>query len=311
MKKNLLLVESPFQLLSAYEAIKYFKLQNYLLLIRYSGLKKNDQQIDRLLQVLQINPVNIESVFIKESCRGVSDFLKFIFYMFKYFIKRADFESIYIGSYRSRFFRNVLKQFLNEKKIILLDDGNQTIEVQKEFTSTENFDLFTMYSLEAYQGQKVYLNQFKALSKLIVIDKNSTEDNILFIGCGLSEAGIISSKKYIQLIEKVAEYYGERGKTMVYLPHRNEQQLLINELVKINNLNLKTIDYPIEFIGLYDGMSFSKVSSFYSTALITMRDIYNLEAECFFFDYTASKYQRDIDLVYDYYKKEMKLIQLD
>jgi len=309
MKNSLFLVESPLQLLCAYEAINYFEVKNYSILIRLSGSEYNDNQINRLIKTLEIEPDKIETILIQTTKRRFRDFCNFLFYMFRYLLVRTSFDFIYIGSYRSRFFRNILYQFSPQVKLILIDDGNQTIDVQKQFSDINFLNLFTMFDLVPFEKQLIYKNSFTALSNIILNSKPISE-NLLFIGCGISAAGIISQDEYVELIEKVSLFYKKKNKVLTYLPHRNEKEQLISSITSLENVSVKRIDYPIEFLGLYNEVLYKKASSFYSTALITMRDIYGMDIECFYFDYTDSEYKTEIDAVYDYYEKEMNVINL-
>jgi hypothetical protein len=85
--KNLLFVESPFQLLNAYEAIYNFDVKNnYKLVIRLSGVKENDKQLKFLIDYLDLK--NVEFVLIKSEKKKIEDYIKIIFYKYKYLLKK-------------------------------------------------------------------------------------------------------------------------------------------------------------------------------------------------------------------------------
>ena len=204
---------------------------------------------------------------------------------------------------------NVIKH-LNWDNIVLLDDGNQTIEVQKEFTDIRNCDLFTMYDLPPLAGQQISINTFEMLKEKLVAGNLLDSKNVTFIGGGLVKAAILPEDAYVRLMIEIGRFYHAVGLDMLYIPHRTEDETLLTRLSVIPNIKIKHVDYPVELIGIIDGKLSSKVSSFFSTALITMRDIYGVNVECFKFEYNEFSGKDDIDGVYDYYEKEMSVIDL-
>ncbi len=306
IKKSLLFVESPLQLLNAYEAVSYFNLKNYSYIVRLSNNEANDKQIINLLKLLKINKTDVQYIYLRTMNRTSYDYSKLLFYRYKYiFVKNID--KIFIGNYESGFFKLFIKQF-SKQSIILLDDGAKTLSIQNKFTNTKNYNLFTMYDIEALENQKNYINSYRqVLSKIKELSIN--QDEILFLGTKLSEVGIINEEYYIKLIQNICNYYS--NKKIVYIIHRGESKEKLNLVQKNKNIVIKQLDYPIELYGLYEKEMPFKVSSFYSTAILTMNKIYNLEAECFKFNYSNSIHASAIDEVYSFYRKEMKVLNLD
>ena len=72
MNKCLILIESPLQLLNAYEAIKHFNIINFTLYVRFSCVETNDSQIKRLINILDINKENIRSVVMTKLLHSVT-----------------------------------------------------------------------------------------------------------------------------------------------------------------------------------------------------------------------------------------------
>ncbi len=306
IKKSLLFVESPLQLLNAYEAVSYFNLENYIYIVRLSNNEANDEQIMNLLKLLKIDKSNIEYMYIRTINRTLYDYSQLLFYRYKYmFVKNID--KIFIGNYESGFFNLIIKQFSKES-IILLDDGAKTLSIQSKFTNSKNYNLFTMYDIKTLQNQNIFINSYREVltnTKELLIKK----DEILFLGTKLSEAGIIEEEYYINLIQNICNYYLD--KKIVYIVHRGESQEKLSEIEENKNIIIRQLNYPIELYGLCEKEIPYKVSSFYSTAIYTMKKIYHLEAECFRFDYSGSVHEYAIEEVYSFYEKEMKVISLD
>ncbi len=77
MKKNILIVESPLQLLNAFEAVKFFNLNEYEYLIRLSGEKVNDKQIINLIKILNLDKYKV--LKIRSKNKSFCDFFKTFF----------------------------------------------------------------------------------------------------------------------------------------------------------------------------------------------------------------------------------------
>ena len=305
-KKSLLFVESPLQLLNAYEAVSYFSLESHTYVVRLSKNEASDRQIMNLLKLLKINESNIKYVHIRTSKRTLYDYMQLFFNRYKYILVK-NIDKVFIGNYESGFLNLIMKQF-SRNSIILLDDGAKTLSIQSKFTDFKNYNLFTMYDIQALQNQKNYKNSYQqVLSKVKELSVN--HDEILFLGTKLSEIEIIEEEYYAKLLQNVCNYYA--NKKIMYIVHRGESQEKLNKIKKNKNITIKQLDYPIELYGLYEKEIPHKVSSFYSTAIFTMNKIYHLEAECFRFDYSNSVHADAIDDAYSFYEKEMKVISLD
>lgn len=307
MKTDLILVESPLQLLNAYEAIHFFNLDDYRILLRFSNVKKNDCQISKLLKTLDFNVDCLETVVINESSKTSSDFLKLILYRYKFIFSSERINRLFIGNFKSRFFSVIRSQF-KEKQVILLDDGSITLEIQKSFSNDSSFDLFTMYSMEPYRNQNIYLNTFTEIKKRSEQSLQFSKSNVLFLGSGLSEIDILSELEYIRLITKILLYYKEQGRSVLYVPHRCETGEKVNSISRLSNVEILHIDYPIELYGIFEKKIPATVASFYSTALITMKNIYNLHSQAFLFNYKGSIHQEAIDDIYFYYTNKIDVL---
>jgi len=302
--KSLFFIESPLQLLNAYEAKNYFNIQKYDFYIRLSNEETNDSQILNLILILKIEHVKI--IKINALNKGFKDYIKLIFFkfFFKFFKKKVD--KIFIGNYHSGFLSLILKSFSRDK-IILLDDGSKSINIQSDFTDKKNYNLFTMYDLKKFKNQIIYQNEYVTLQsrlKNLVFNQNQ----VLFLGLKISEINIVTEEYYLQQIKAIVKYY---NKEIVYVAHRGELEIKLNKIRRIKNLKVIQLDYPIEFFGLYNNIIPAVVSSFYSTALLTMKNIYNIEADSFMFDFDKSDYKVAIQKTYDYYGKYIEVKNLN
>ncbi|MDF1877966.1 hypothetical protein JHD47_09080, partial [Sulfurimonas sp. SAG-AH-194-L11] len=90
--KQVCFVESPLQLLNAFEAEKCFDAEALFYFVRLSGDTSNDKQLLKLLEILTIK--NYELLTLNVANKTISDYFKLLYY--KYFFKvSADVELVF------------------------------------------------------------------------------------------------------------------------------------------------------------------------------------------------------------------------
>ena len=305
MIRAYLFVESPFQLLNAYEAITYFKLKQYRFYIRLSGNQANDTQIKYLIERFKIKKDAIVFIHIHSMNKQISDVLKLLFYRIR-FLFTANIDYVFIGNYESRFFKLILRQFQREK-IVLLDDGTQTISIQKQFSDNNFYDIFSMYDLKPYKEQNIYPNSFNMVKN--TVNTKITDNYILFFGTKLYEEGIINKEHYINLMNKISQYF--KDKKILYVTHRGEEESKLEQIGLLQNITVTSFDYPVELFGFYNNNLPEYTASFYSAALYSMYKIYEVKALSFYFNFKNFKLESNINNVYNYYRKHMPVISLE
>ena len=154
MCKNLYVVESPFQLLSALEARNHFKKSYSVLLLKYSGSsnQKNDFQLKKIIskfnnfdEIIEIQPFS--GSLLEANFR--------LLIMLKIFqIKKVRFVKVFIGEFRSWYHRAFL-DVLSPKQNFLLDDGNITIELQKKYIPQKKHLLFNTFTEEKERSRSL------------------------------------------------------------------------------------------------------------------------------------------------------------
>lgn len=310
MKKSLILAESPLQLLNAYEAIKYFKLENYTLVVRFSQKKENDSQLATVLEKLSFEHGHIIKLSISSGKRQFVDYLKLFFVKGLSFFANYKYKTVYSGNYDSGFFRLIVGRFKCDD-IFLLDDGNKSIRIQSEFNKDRFFHLFTMFDLQPFSGQKVVKNNYSSIRGL---DDSSTsvDSTVLFLGSGMSEIGIVTELYYLHLISSISSHYKSHGIKVIYVPHRAEKDSKLEQIQLNDNLEIVKLNYPIELFGIYGDVKPTLISSFCSTAILTVKMIYDMEVECFHFDYESTPDKSELDDIYNYYEQcGIKVFRVD
>lgn len=307
--KALIVIESPFQLLSAFEAISYFGIKDFDLIVRVNGESRLQQQLETLVEKLGFDFSAVKYVLIRTAERKLSDFARFLFFCVKFFFKSSYYNKVFIGNYRSVFLRNFIRQF-NNSKVVILDDGNVTIDVQKNFSSKNFYDIFSMFDLKPFLNQNIFKNDFKAL-RSIIDSKGTCNNTVCFIGPGVVAAGILELEDYIKVLSIIVSKYTSQGKRILYIPHRSESRDEVATVSDLTGVSIFRPDLPIEFLGLSNIKMPTKFCSLYSTALLTVREIYGVDVESYHFDYSGSVYKEEIDSVYNYYKTIISVKSLE
>lgn len=307
--KNLFVVESPFQLLSAMEARNYFSNEHSTLIIKYSGFahRNNDAQIrmvsglDTFDEVIEIRPFS-----------GVLEANLRLMMLLRKLIKQDQkFTKIFLGEYRSWYQRKFLK-LPGFPEGYILDDGSSTIVLQRDhlskgtpyFLSTglrrkiqslyyglisillkdsaEDFagvvHLFTCFDLQPVnERQKVIRHTFpfiKAHSRA----KKVAASSIYFFGSPLSERRIISREQELALLGKIAAYYTHAGRELIYVTHRGESHEKLQQIRMQCGMEITTFGKPAEIQFLLMDVLPAGIASFVSTALFTVSSMFSFES---------------------------------
>jgi len=236
---------------------------------------------------------------------------------------------IFIGHERYIYMRH-FANVMNHQEVVLLDDGAATLLIAKdrkeavdpEFgiglkkkiklygkrylqgvkgKSLDRYCFFTIYDIFTKSSDRVVKNEFKHLRDNL--GSVPVTNEVYFLGAPISEVGIISQDSYFQHMEKIKKYFGDE--VVKYIAHRRESP---EKLEKIrNNLNFEVIlyDYPIEYQLAYAGLRPKIMASFFSSALDSCRIIFgeNLKIISFKLDLEGSPNKKQVELVYDSYKR--------
>jgi hypothetical protein len=306
--KSLFLIEAPFQLLSAYEAICDYKILQYTIIIRLSNIEDNDLQLKKLVTILFENDKQVKYIYLSAKNKSLIEYFMSLYYITYFCVYQIKFSKIFFGNLESGFLSKIIR-FTKHNKIILLDDGIKSIIFQNKFSENNFYNLYTMLDdLKYIANQEIVINKFNRLHKLLKsIDYT---DNIMFIGSKLSEIGIIEETYYIELIKKIAVQYA--GKKIEYIPHRGERKEKLLKIAQINNIEVIKLEYPLEFYPLYSSLLPRTIVSFYSAALISMRKLYPKSMMIAYkFDFTNYEQKENIEKAYEYLTKYMKVIDLN
>jgi len=292
-KKALIIVESPLQLLCAYEAIYYFKLE-YSLYIILTENELNNLQIKNMVVKLKLRKTNYLRITAK---KNIFNILSIIGYYVQFRLKHY---SIYIiGDYFSRKL-NIFTFFIDKNKILLLDDGVATFKIQKELKKQNiPISLYTMFQIEAFSNQKIFYNNFMCLK--CKFQTKTSKNTVVFIGAKLVDLKILDISTYINIIKKALS--SSQGDEFLYFPHRGTSEKNLKEVSNIKGLDIIDIETTLEFHLLSNSIKPIEIYSIVSTALFSLSSIFeDSNVVAYKPKFLASDRQQDIENVY----KEME-----
>lgn len=335
---NLFIVESPFQLISAIEADKYFKDENNLFIIKYNKKQSNVIQLKKIKKLFNLdNVIEINPLF-----SNFDSNIQLFLLLKKFAKEKVVFNKIFIGEYRSFHMRKFFDYFPKAESYCL-DDGNITYQIfqlikekKDEYYFSNGFKgllkkiiyklesivfglnglkikreikLFTCFDISA--EEKHIIHDFSNIKKEYkMLDSKNV---VYFYGAYLEVIGI-SKEKQIEFLEQAVGVFKKLDLEIIYLPHRLESEDKLN-LIK-NKLNLKIIknEFPAEIQLLVDGFIPKYIASFASSVLVSLPKIFPEIKNVYSFFPNSSLipngYLQEWQEMKKSYKKNIKVIEL-
>jgi len=261
--RALLIVETPFQLLCAYEYIQRID-SEYDLFIRKSMVGINDEQIKMMITDLDLKVTAF--LHVKPGCNKhlIIASLKFLFY------SRRSYSQVVLGSFFSG-----LQQFLAtlvfKKKLVLLDDGVASLLADQIIREKHpmHYSAFSLFHLDKSSYCEYLTNDFRNLSAKYLQD--GPRQGSFFIGQKLVEIGAISLADYQRTVLLCAESCQD---VLYYIPHRAESENTINSLSKFDNIKILHMDVAVEYYFLKNNIYPINVYSIISTALFSINCLF-------------------------------------
>lgn len=256
--KALALVESPLQLMCAYEAAKKIN-PNTEYLIRFNGFDENDRILRNTANFLMITYSQIKirpNYFFLDILRCFPRLFEILSQ------KRTDYFS---GSYFSGFLK-IIQKLVRAERVYYLDDGVATFLAQKQMSQDgKPHSLFTFFKVKALPNQIVAKHSFEKIR--LEFESEGTNASSIFIGQKLVEVRILSIDQYLEIILKAVDL--SDGK-LIYFPHRGEGRDTVEKIVEKAGVEVMTPDLPIELFLLKNGMRPRKIFSNTSSALFSL-----------------------------------------
>lgn len=215
-KDNVLfLVASPFQVLCAYEAIKFWGIKNFMVLVIYNPADLRTNQLFNTLQYF-----NLEyKTFIAENTNKVFDVL--IKKESNATIGQQKYNYIFVGDYPSAVQRSLAIRHIKKRgQIIYTDDGNTSLLIllnKKDFSIKARLfnSFFSLLSLFKRIKKDIFFSTYANVQTKKTVIPNNLEslrfnDNlkkgVFFIGTNsipYCEVHHIKINSYYNLLEKI------------------------------------------------------------------------------------------------------------
>lgn len=263
---NLYIVESPLQLLCAYEAIQKFQKDRYLLLIRFTGRGQNDLH---LLNCAKFLNLDFESFTLRPDHFKV-DFIKNILLWIR--LATKSFNHVFFGSVYSNALK-LIGKLLKYNELFYLDDGAATLRAQTEIRLKKigKVNWFTFFKLDLVSEQRAQEHSFEKVREYKKFDSNKF---IYFIGQPIEAMMGFSAEDYMLCIQSIAKKCTDI-EPLLYIAHRVEKHDFLQQIASIPCVQVLRLDKPIEMHFIVDAdYAPLEIYSCYSTALVTLKTFF-------------------------------------
>lgn len=267
IKKHLIFINSPLQLICCMEYLNKFKNNFYILFAGYSK-EYNIESIKEVEKFYKKRKNKFKIIYLNEILNIY--IFHFILNLRKYFFLK--FETVLIGDYRYYLHRKI---FSISKKTIFVDDGFGSLWFNRFFRKrVPNSVFFTAYPLK-YNVSKTIENNFEYLKSLYKVNKKQTK-SCFFLLPGLSEKKILENNQYFKWIYNIKNKI--KG-SITIIPHRIELDLINNSDFLKSKFSVKVNNLPIELSLIKSRYLPRKIIHSYSSCAITLNKIFGNKVE--------------------------------
>ncbi|WP_405373480.1 hypothetical protein [Pseudobutyrivibrio sp.] len=289
---SLFIIDTPFQLLCATEAIKEFDIVDYLIIAAFDKSEKRNSQVVEMLEDLNLN-YRIE--YVEDYWIMINSFLQNKESIYNNLDLPNRWLRVFVGNF------NALDQWVSASQyaarnasIVFMDDGSSSIDILKNghgrnvmyelafFGLWEkcNFDvgpyIFTIYSDIRSKKFITYQNNFSHLlskrNDSVLHDNN----NIYIIGTNLKlyhrAVGVSLSEFEGLLWRKLSELKNEYpNNEIIYIPHGRDTDCTLDGFCKLLNIKYYSMNCAVEYFFVKNNYNAMAVYGFGSTALLTLK----------------------------------------
>ena len=309
-KINVILVESPLQVLSAIEAAEHFGYRNVNLIVRYADPLSRERNNDHINAALAqynfdtVRPISVTKSKLRNKLRiyGLYLWLR---------INRWRISNIAIGEWRSEWMQRCA-DIAKKETVVLLDDGIIVVDIlqnkiekgvgwdfsgEKPKRLRRQIDLAILKLLGSEGKHKwdwhIYTAFFAgADSQTTLITKNNYDflkgkiatlknDGIYYFGTKYSEAGYFPLQVELHFLENVfktlsdlyKEASSEHDNPILYIPHRDDSEQKIAAVKEIG-FEVKFLPYPAEIYFTNTQIRPKVIAGAFTTAVANVSAIY-------------------------------------
>lgn len=331
--RNLYIVSSPFQCISAIEAKTQLLLENNVIVAVYYSNDGDETHI-QMREILKLSDWN-EVIEIGLE-RKKSKYFEYISIIKKF--KKYKYKNIFIGHFGQ--FQTVLLSNLITNKIYTLDDGAATLKWHKSelnpnfknhlkiskkikmlryslfgmktYFDRKKINYFTMFDLKPYYGEIIVQNEFIFMRRHIA-NKKVDNSTVYFIGQPLYGEKLVEKNAYFEFLEKIKAYFVKHNIKVIYIPHRREQSLEEFSNITDSYFEIKKLSTSVEIHLLKLDVLPIGIYSFYSTAIFSIQKIFKIDTISVYLNSEYLNYNQDgIENVYNEFKNNnIKILKLE
>jgi hypothetical protein len=249
-------VESPFQLLQAFEYVGRKRYKGGVYYVRLTSQIVNNQQLRQVVSTLDIKQ---EVVWVSIGANWST--FSFLWRA----ITRIPFTKVFLlGDEFGKVGRLLLFLLKLKKNILLLDDGVATLSAPLKQRRR-----FSFFLTDDTQSLK---NDFRFFHKKHILGTGQNPINII-IGSKFLDLGLCSEGAYLGCLEYILEQ-SKNGYPTYYIPHRGETERYLTLVSRLPGLSVRKTRLPIEFVGPELASDLVEVSGVASTALFVLPLLY-------------------------------------
>lgn len=262
--KILVIVETPFQLLCAYEYLRKHP-TNFSLYIRKSGVGSNDQQMSAMVRDLNIQ---VTKELLVRPGRKSDYLLATLGFLFS---GLHCYDKVVLGSFFSGF-QKMLSSVALKKEVVLLDDGVATLLADRIISERgSKYSIFSIFDLNRENYINYDINRFDSIAGEYDCRVNK-DYAVFFIGQKLVDIGAVDMAAYIRVLESAVRE--SSGAIVHYIPHRTESSACLEFVKGVAGLQLLRADVAVEYFLLRNKWYPLKIYSVNSTALFTLASLF-------------------------------------
>ena len=342
---NVFMIETAHQLLNAIEAKYSLNLKECHLLILTSVdypqhaydplLRAEDWKTVRFLSL----EISVKSDLQRYLKTHQSERVRGYFHQFELMVLRRQLDrlahslgkvqNVFLGNYWIDYMRHFANA-LNYQRVLLLDDGTQTLQINDrrrkggsldQYTASRRLRItflntligmkvrqapkvtfFTLYDLQTKDDDQVIKHDYSYLRSLA--GESPSSDEIYFLGSELREEGL-SVERYLDYFRQVLSYFD--GEKLVYVRHKRECSDQIGYIRDALGVKVINFGVPIEFQLTLRQSKPKLLASFCSSALENCRIIFGdkLMIKSFYIDPEEFLFNADlIREIYEYYDRK-------
>lgn len=335
MRLNLFVVESPLQALSACEAKDSLcvKDKNIIVVRLWGGKRReNDEQIKKVVGMSGWKEVIFFSTYSKSSVGMHIKIIKNLAKISREYKGQAC--NIFIGDFNSDWM-HYLKCAIRSNEVFLLDDGSNTItayndsiskgvnwpkkdrgHVRQQFHNVmysyfynknyawKKITIFSSFDL-GEESPLVIKNEYTELKKRM--NEKAIEENVVYyFGAKYSESGVMCKKDELVFLGKVVDFYESLGKTLFYIPHRDEEPSKVSAIKQLGSISIKHLNMPAELYLMTNKEIPRSIGGAYTSVLPNIKIMFDCFSILSFripYSHIHNKHRDSVTKIYENYSR--------